>query len=199
MPVPSSTAKDGSWSPTPSFMPPPSSPSNLVGQSTSLPLTPRSRVTRRDQVARELMDSEKSFVEQMTVLTKVFIKPLRWWKLEITQGQGRESMHPPLPDAFLQEIFCNVEQLLIFNAHVVEQFTELHGGSQAFGAFFKKAAPFFKMYSSYVSNYDRAMETLLHLIETRLDFAAFVRGTCVLLSLCRGLPASSIAFALSGL
>ena len=39
--------------------------------------------------------------------------------------------------------------------------------------------PFVNRYSSYVSNYDRAMETLLHLIETRLDFAAFVRGTCV--------------------
>lgn len=38
---------------------------------------------------------------------------------------------------------------------------------QAFGAFFKKAAPFFKMYSAYVSNYDRAMETLVHLIEVR--------------------------------
>jgi len=143
MPMPSITDKDGSWSQTPSSTPPPSSPPNLVSVSTSLPLTPRSRVTRRDQVARELMDSEKSFVEQMTVLTKVFIKPLRWWKLEITQGRG--SMHPPLPDAFLQEIFCNIEQLLVFNAHVVEQFTELHCGSQAFGGFFKKAAPFFKM------------------------------------------------------
>lgn len=38
---------------------------------------------------------------------------------------------------------------------------------QAFGAYFKKAAPFFKMYSAYVSNYDRAMETLNTLCDVR--------------------------------
>lgn len=45
---------------------------------------------------------------------------------------------------------------------------------QAFGAFFKKAAPFFKMYSSYVSNYDRAMESLVHLIEVYMLRNAWV-------------------------
>lgn len=114
----------------------------------------------------------------------------------------QESMHPPLPDLFLAEIFANIEQLLIFNRHVVTEFSEIHrttkarhgrlgickvkagcvdrliyrltsslatdhAHTQAFGAFFKKAAPFFKMYSAYVSNYDRAMETLIHLIEVR--------------------------------
>lgn len=71
-------------------------------------------------------------------------------------------MHPLLPQLFLSEVFANIEQLLVFNTHVVQEFTEIHQTTKAFGAFFKKAAPFFKMYSSYVSNYDRAMETLMY-------------------------------------
>lgn len=35
-------------------------------------------------------------------------------------------MHPPLPHMFLAEIFANIEQLLIFNRHVVEEFSEIH-------------------------------------------------------------------------
>lgn len=35
-------------------------------------------------------------------------------------------MHPPLPDLFLGEIFANIEQLLIFNRHVVTEFTDIY-------------------------------------------------------------------------
>lgn len=42
----------------------------------------------------------------------------------------QESMHPPLPDLFLAEIFANIEQLLIFNKHVVAEFTEIYRSSK---------------------------------------------------------------------
>ena len=109
------------------------------------PLSPRSASNRRDQIAKEILDSEMTFVQQMTTLTAVFIKPLRWWKLEIVSS--RDSVHPPLPELFLVEIFSNIEQLLSFNQHVVSEFSEIHRTTKAFGAFFRKAAPFFKMYS----------------------------------------------------
>lgn len=31
----------------------------------------------------QLLESEKTFVEQMATLVAVFIKPLRWWQAEI--------------------------------------------------------------------------------------------------------------------
>ena len=46
-------------------------------------------MTRRDNVAKEILDSEKTFVDQMTTLVAVFIKPLRWWQAEILTSKVR--------------------------------------------------------------------------------------------------------------
>lgn len=39
-------------------------------------------------------------------------------------------MHPPLPEMFLAEIFANIEQLLVFNKHIVEEFSEIYRTSK---------------------------------------------------------------------
>lgn len=39
---------------------------------------------------------------------------------------SQNSMHPTLPENFLFEIFANIEQLLVFNTHIVSEFTEIY-------------------------------------------------------------------------
>jgi hypothetical protein len=47
--------------------------------------------SHRDQVAREIMESEKSFVGNMTTLVSVFLKPLKWWDAELKASYGKVS------------------------------------------------------------------------------------------------------------
>lgn len=39
---------------------------------------------------KQILDSEQTFVDQMTTLVAVFIKPLRWWQAEIVGGKASE-------------------------------------------------------------------------------------------------------------
>ena len=46
----------------------------------------------RDNVAREILESEKTFVDQMTVLVSVYVKPLRFWSQELAANYGKVSV-----------------------------------------------------------------------------------------------------------
>jgi hypothetical protein len=35
-------------------------------------------------------------------------------------------MHPTLPDGFIFDVFANVEQLLVFNEHIVTELTDIY-------------------------------------------------------------------------
>ena len=49
----------------------------------------KSPKSMRDNVAREILESEKTFVDQMQILVKVFAKPLKWWAQELTANYGK--------------------------------------------------------------------------------------------------------------
>lgn len=48
-----------------------------------------SPTSMRDNVAKEILESEKTFVEQMQTLVKVFSKPLKWWAQELSVNYGK--------------------------------------------------------------------------------------------------------------
>ena len=45
----------------------------------------------------QILDSERTFVEQMTTLVAVFIKPLRWWQAEIVGSKVRTGIRRLVP------------------------------------------------------------------------------------------------------
>ena len=48
---------------------------------------PRRTACVHPHTPTQILDSEKTFVEQMATLAAVFIKPLRWWQAEIVGGK----------------------------------------------------------------------------------------------------------------
>lgn len=68
----------------------------------------------------------------------------------------------------MPDIFANVEQLLVFNEHLLAEIRRVcETASKPIGSLFKKHAPFIKMYSFYVSNYHRAIGTLDQISKVR--------------------------------
>jgi len=120
---------------------------------------------RRDQIANELLATERTYVEWLTICVEHFLKPLR----------GEEST--VLPQEKVNSIFSNIEDILQMNTlllHDLEERMENWNASRCIGDLFLQMAPFLRIYSAYVSNFDDASSTL-EACEKQPGFASFLK------------------------
>lgn len=120
---------------------------------------------RRDQIANELLVTERTYVELLGICVEQFLKPLR------------AETSTLLPQEKVTAIFSNIEDILQMNTvllHDLEERMESWSDGQCIGDLFVRLAPFLRIYTAYVSNFDDASATL-ETCEKLPAFAAFLK------------------------
>eukprot|EP01125_Pyxidicula_operculata_P001690 TRINITY_DN1151_c1_g4_i1.p1 TRINITY_DN1151_c1_g4~~TRINITY_DN1151_c1_g4_i1.p1 ORF type:complete len:952 (+),score=251.93 TRINITY_DN1151_c1_g4_i1:26-2881(+) len=107
------------------------------------------KLSHRDSLAKEIHQSELSYVRSLQNLQKVWIAPLAAKNLLTPQE--------------MKEIFSNVEQILGFSEKLVLELgtrLEKWGPTQKIGDVLERFFPFLKLYKTYCDNYELSMNTL---------------------------------------
>jgi len=141
-------------------------------------LTP-AQISKRGKIVAEILSTELAYVSDLAVLCESFVVPLRTYLSELTMTatspSTEDNSHATLVAKVQNEhntIFSNIEQLLAFNRvfqkDLATSFEKDNGNNgNNIGKIFMDAAPFFKMYSTYVSNYERSEATLRFWLQVR--------------------------------
>lgn len=117
-------------------------------------------------IVHELLTTERTYVEMLQIAVDQFLVPLR-----------REDGAAVLAPDKVSTIFSNITDILQMNTLVLgdlEERTRCWGPTQCIGDVLLKLSPFFRIYTAYVSNFDRASATLEE-CEKQPAFAAFLR------------------------
>lgn len=138
-------------------------------------------LTKRDQIAREILTTERTFVDLIQIALKEYYIPLS------------KSSPPIIPMEKLNVIFGNMKDILQINSVLLKDLEDkmkAWGPKQKIGDAFAKMAPFLKIYTLYVSNFDNATATL-DACEKMSSFSAFLES-CHDNPACRGQPLPSL-------
>lgn len=138
-------------------------------------------MTKRDQIAREILTTERTFVDLLQIALKEYYLPLL------------KSQPQIIPMDKLNTIFGNMRDVLHTNTILLNDLEDKMkdwGPQQKIGDAFAKLAPFLKIYTLYVSNFDNATATL-DACEKIPAFAAFLEA-CHDKPDCRGQPLASL-------
>jgi len=105
-------------------------------------------VQMRSNVLTEILQTERSYIQDLTVLMEVFLKPLR--EKSILSGEE------------LNAIFLNVEIIFAVNQQLLTKLEATLStttlGESHIGAVFTGILDFLKMYAFYCSNYKKGIE-----------------------------------------
>lgn len=123
-------------------------------------------LSARQKVVRELYATERSYLNNLKTLVKVYVSPLRLDARSITPMLNLDEVHA---------LFSDVEAVLRISEKVYGDMTiymERGKLDEHIGSMFSSLAPLFKLYTSYVNSHHRALETHRMLLE-RPAFKAF--------------------------
>lgn len=137
----------------------------LAASSESLSIPPPSgemdkRRQFRRQAVQEILTSERSYIAQLELLMQFFIRPLKEKQIIST-------------DNFLA-LFGQVEMIYSLNQELLQ---ELEANLDNVAKAFKRMAPFFKLYSVYAFDYNRAQLILQDLTDKNGSFKKFLEVT----------------------
>eukprot|EP01102_Stenamoeba_stenopodia_P017783 TRINITY_DN6425_c0_g2_i1.p1 TRINITY_DN6425_c0_g2~~TRINITY_DN6425_c0_g2_i1.p1 ORF type:complete len:589 (-),score=137.95 TRINITY_DN6425_c0_g2_i1:35-1801(-) len=126
-------------------------------------------IKHRNSVAREILETENSYVTSLQMLLDMYISPLR---------KSIEKGDPIIGEEDLKAIFSTVELIYNLNKTLLSDIEKRLSGwtdSTLIGDIFLQFAPMFKLYSDYVKNYGGAMVHLQNLTERSRRFANFLK------------------------
>ncbi|CAG7719893.1 unnamed protein product [Allacma fusca] len=127
--------------------------SRITGEPGSEPITPEHR--RCHKVAQELLTTERTYVRILHLIDQVF-------HFRVDQENRVQSMFPP---ETVTQMFCNIKSLYkLHNDHLLPQLekrlSEWQEDNPRIGDIMKDFAPFLKMYSEYVQNFDNSINLI---------------------------------------
>jgi len=123
----------------------------------------------RNNKVREIIDTEAKYVENLEQVIEVYIKPLR------SDAMTKQSL---ITVQELKVIFAELEIIQSFSRTLLKQLQERLDKwfpNQKIGDVFGQLIDFFKIYTQYVINYPRAMETLAHCKQKNAAFLQFIQ------------------------
>jgi len=139
-----------------------SAPSSSSSSSSSSVATPPS--SKRDHIAREILSTERAYVESLQLVTSTFVRPLRESGI--------------LSQEAVKEIFNGFEDILGINRllyeELIERLNQWDDSSTCIGDVFLRLLPFLKIYRVYTSTYSTALNRLLDCQQRNPAFANFV-------------------------
>ncbi|KAI9007250.1 Dbl homology domain-containing protein [Gaertneriomyces semiglobifer] len=128
-------------------------------------------MAKRNKIAHEILDSERRYVDSLLLLQQTFLDPLM-----AVVGTDAEI----LPKRVIQCIFSELAGIVNVNTELKRQLEDRienvswDPGHGRVGDIFLNMAPFLKMYSSYVKNFNSALSTVEDLTAKVPAFADFV-------------------------
>ncbi|KAL3851929.1 hypothetical protein ACJMK2_015623 [Sinanodonta woodiana] len=121
------------------------------------------------KIAEELLKTERSYVSRLHLLDQVF-------HFKITVENKNASF---MPEEVITQMFSNVKSIYKFhNDFLLPQLTErmFNWSKEAkIGDLMKRFAPFLKMYTEYVKNFDHAMELINQWLVKSPRFATLIQ------------------------
>jgi hypothetical protein len=132
----------------------------------------------------ELLQTESNYIRDLTILVETFVEPLREWLQSETFCKGKQNPEYCLETVMFEEdidvvsyIFSDLKLILNYNKFFYDELCEAvrNDGGERIALVFINHAPFMKMYSKYIENYDRAnvLLTRLRANDSRLKQASF--------------------------
>jgi len=120
--------------------------------------------SKRDHIAREILSTERAYVESLQLVTSTFVRPLRESGI--------------LSQEAVKEIFNGFEDILGINRllyeELIERLNQWDDSSTCIGDVFLRLLPFLKIYRVYTSTYSTALNRLLDCQQRNPAFANFV-------------------------
>lgn len=141
------------------------------------------KASRRQQIVKEIYESEHSYITQLNTIVNVSTTAL--WDVIITLSSccvwcccvqlflNPARVNGLLPSAAITDIFSNIEGILSVNT---ELFLSMRQRSLAEA--FSHLGPYLKLYSTYASNYQNALETLQVYYLWLLHTSVFTLPSC---------------------
>ncbi|SPO32387.1 probable Don1 - cytokinesis protein Don1 [Ustilago trichophora] len=146
-------------------------------------------MAHRQRSARELLDTERSFVASLTLIDQEYYQPLM---ASLGKGKGPASTTqaaPILSRKSVSDIFSNFYDILQLSRELLSQLEERlqvaqPAGDMAWNAsvdcvgdILATLAPFLKMYSLFVKNFSSALQRIEYEQKTNEAFAKFLKDT----------------------
>jgi len=130
--------------------------------------SPDSKRRKALNVARELLATEKNYVNILHLIDQVF-------QFRVDQ---ENRAHPMFPPETVQHMFANIKSIYKFhNEFLLPQLEDRMrdwDSDPRIGDIMKNFAPFLKMYTEYVKNFDYAMNLISTLQSKVARFAAII-------------------------
>ena len=141
------------------------------------------RRRKRAMVYEEILSTERTYVQDLEVLVKTYVAPLRDALKNLSYG---EEQFPTLSASDINTLFGIVDAILKCNLSLLLKLEEdIENELDSVGAIFTKFAPYFKMYTTYVNNHDAALKKHKELLTKNTAYVAF-NEKCRALPECRG-------------
>lgn len=113
-------------------------------------VVPASVFRKRRQIAMEIVDTEKTYVNQLTIMVQLFVIPLQRKEFDMSQSD-------------IVTLFSNIEVLRNLHSKMLEQLQPRvvdWQDSSCIGDVFFENSKWIKLYKHYVNNYDTARDFL---------------------------------------
>lgn len=110
----------------------------------------KDRAYHRMKCAKEILSTEKTYVESLKIISEVYLEPLK----KIANGPN-----PPITKAQITQIFSDIDVILNVNDTFykdLEQRLSTYHPHTIISDIFQTMAPFFKTYTRYCNNYDKS-------------------------------------------
>ncbi|XP_075835857.1 FYVE, RhoGEF and PH domain-containing protein 2 isoform X2 [Microtus pennsylvanicus] len=129
---------------------------------------PEAQEPEEKRVVQELLETEQAYVARLHLLDQVFFQ-------ELLREAGRSKA---FPEDVVRLIFSNISSIYCFHAQFflpeLQRRVDDWTATPRIGDVIQKLAPFLKMYSEYVKNFERAAELLATWMEKSQPFQEVV-------------------------
>eukprot|EP01080_Neovahlkampfia_damariscottae_P011797 gene11797-5131_t len=124
---------------------------------------------QRANLLQELLETERTYVTNLTIFMDYFLTPLK---------KSAKEKKKILTEAQIKDIFSNLEQIHQINTMFlleVEKTMKKFPQENKMGKVCKDLFPFFKSYTVYINNYDKAFQSQLKYEKSIPAFADFLQ------------------------
>ncbi|KAH6580172.1 hypothetical protein BASA50_006778 [Batrachochytrium salamandrivorans] len=128
-------------------------------------------VHKRQQVAEEILETERRYVDCLIILNNIYYTPLL---------EACGTPHEIISKKNITEIFSNLKDIFGVNTELKKQLQDRIEGSPfnpnttCIGDVFLMLTPYLKMYSLYVKNFNRAIALVSEIAQKNTLFSAFI-------------------------
>ncbi|KAJ2009691.1 hypothetical protein GGI04_000263 [Coemansia thaxteri] len=152
---------------------------NGVGESGSVAgnLVAQRMLDQRGKIAAEILETERTYVEGLGVIEKLFISPL------LASAAQHGAI---LTRKEVRQLFANFPDIISLSRELLGQLEARIGplaspgwdaGTGRVGDIFLRIAPFLKMYSLYLRNFRSALADISRWLVTKQAFSRFIQQT----------------------